>query len=257
MAETAAVAFDAESRVYDQGFGRNPVGLVFRHVFQERLRVLFQPGSRVLDLGCGTGEDAVFLAGRGVRVHAIDPAPGMIERTRGKAREAGLPLPALVAEVREAEEVGGLPGPFDGAFSNFGALNCADLARVGEGLAAVLRPGAPVILSFMGPSPLPGTLNRLLTGRGERRGSRNPRVAGIDVPTRYPTPGEVRGLLGPAFLWRDAFALGVLLPDPSHAPWVQEHPQSFGFLAAVEGRVRRWPPLRDLGDHVVLEGTRC
>jgi SAM-dependent methyltransferase len=256
MAETAALAFDAESRVYDEGFGRNPVGLVFRHVFQERLRALFRPGSRVLDLGCGTGEDAIFLAGLGVRVHALDAAPGMVERARAKARERGLAPEALVIEARVAEDVGELPGPFDGASSNFGALNCADLRRVGAGLAGVLRPGAPVVLSLMGPSPLPQTLKQLLTGRGERRGSRDPRVSGIAVPTGYPTVREAQALLGPAFVWRDVFALGVLLPDPSHEAWAQEHPQAFGILAAVEGSVRRWPALRALGDHVVLEGLR-
>lgn len=256
MAEAAAVAFDAESRVYDEGFGRNPVGLVFRHVFQERLRASFPPGARVVDLGCGTGEDAAFLAALGVRVHALDAAPGMVERTRAKARERGLAPDALVAEVRAAEDVGSLVGPFDGACSDFGALNCADLPRVGAGLAALLRPGAPVILGLMGPSPLPQTLKRLLTGRGEKRGSHPPRVSGIPVPTRYPTLREARDLLGPAFAWHDAFALGVLLPDPSHESWVREHPQAFGILAALEGCVRRWPVLRGLGDHFVLEGVR-
>lgn len=257
MGEAAAVAFDAEAPFYDDGFGRNPVGLVFRHVFQERLRVLFPVGAQVVDLGCGTGEDAAFLALRGVRVHALDVSPGMVERTRAKARARGLPAGALLAEVRAAEEVGGLDGPFDGAYSDFGALNCSDLRRVGEGLAAVLRPGAPVLVSLMGPRPLPHTLKRLLTGRGERRGKSDPRVSATPVPARYPTAAEAQDLMGPAFVWRDVFALGLLLPDPSHEAWVHEHPQAFGILAALEGRVRRWPVLRGWGDHVVLEGARA
>jgi hypothetical protein len=81
-------------------------------------------------------------------------------------------------------------------------------------------------------------------------------VSGIPVPARYPTPREARDLLGPAFVWRDLFALGVLLPDPSRESWVREHPQAFGVLAALEGCVRRWPLLRGLGDHFVLEGAR-
>jgi hypothetical protein len=37
---------------------------------------------------------------------------------------------------------------------------------------------------------------------------------------------------------------------------VLEHPQAFGVLAALEGCLRGWPLLRDLGDHYVLEGAR-
>lgn len=36
------------------------------------------PGTRVLDVGCGSGELLAFLAGRGVIPHGCDPAPGML-----------------------------------------------------------------------------------------------------------------------------------------------------------------------------------
>lgn len=253
---SAAAAFDREAAVYDAGFGHNPVGLVFRHVFQERMRRLFPPGARVIDMGCGTGEDALALAASGVAVHAIDAAPAMVERARAKAAEAGPPEARLSFETRAAEDVAGLGGGFDGAYSDFGALNCADLVAVGAGLARALRPGAPVLLSLMGPWPLPALLERALTGRGEARGRRDPVVAGVPVPAEYPPPGEVRRLLGPAFAWRGGFALGVLLPGPEHAAWAWRNPQAFGVLAILEGFVRRWPILRALGDHVVLEGLR-
>ena len=58
------------------------IGLLFRHVVQARLEALFGRGDRVLDLGCGTGEDALTLAARGVRVVGIDPSPERIARAR-------------------------------------------------------------------------------------------------------------------------------------------------------------------------------
>ena len=254
MASAVALAFDREAPSYDDGFGRNPVGLVFRHVVQEWLLRLFPPGARVLDLGCGTGSDALFLAAAGRSVHALDLSPAMIERARTRAR--AFSEERLRFEVRNLEDVAGAGLGFDGAYSNFGALNCADLVRVGEGLTRALRPNAPVLLSLMGRWPLPATLQRALTGRGAPRQGSTPRVAGVALPVRYPRISEIQASLGPAFAWTGRAALGVLVPGPEHAAWAASHPQSFGLLAALEGCVRRWPLLRGLGDHVVLEGVR-
>ena len=257
MASLAAQAFDREAESYDLGFGRNPVGLLFRHVLQERLRARLPAGSRVLDLGCGTGEDALYLASRGVYVHAIDVAPGMLELARAKAAERGLGEERVRFEQRAAEDAAGAGSGFDGAYSGFGALNCAELPAVAAALAAALRPGAAVLLSLMGPRPLPGLVERALTGRGEApRGRRDPNVGGVPLSVSYPGLREVKRSFGPSFAWTGAFALGVLIPGPGHAGWASRHPQSFGLLAALESVVRRWPILRGLGDHVVVEGVR-
>lgn len=256
MASLAARAFDGEAPGYDRGFGRNPVGLLFRYVFQERLRARFPRGARVLDLGCGTGEDALFLAGQGVFVHAVDVAPAMIECARAKAAQRGLAADRVRFEVRDVEDVAGAGHGFDGAYSGFGALNCSALSSVARGLAAALKPAAPVILSLLGARPLPALVERALTGRGAGRRRHAPRVGGIELPVEYPASGDIVRAFGGEFAWSGAFALGVLVPGPAHARWVQRHPQAFGLLAALEGVVRGWPLLRSLGDHLVVEGER-
>jgi SAM-dependent methyltransferase len=243
------LAFDREAEVYDRDFGTNPVGRLFRFSVQQRLAALYPRGARVLDLGCGTGEDALFLAGRGVHVTGIDPSPAMVAQARAKVKGG-------VFECRAAEEAGECAGPFDGAYSDFGALNCADLARVGAGLVRVLSPGAPVLFSLLGTRPWPGLAVRLLTGRGSKRNAQAPRIQGVPVPVHYPTLAEARRALGPAFEWTRAWALGAVLPDPSHAAWATRHPVLFGALAAAEEQLRAWPLVRGGGDHVVLEGRR-
>ena len=221
-------------------------------MFQERLLRVFPRGALLLDLGCGTGEDALFLASSGRRVVAIDGAPAMLERARAKAVLQGTPSEAARFEAGELTRLDALGTGFDGAYSNFGALNCADLRATGRALARALRPGAPLLLSVMGPHPLPLLLRQLVTGRGERA----PQVAGIPVETHYPSPGRLRRAFGPEFDWSGGFALGVLLPGPEQAAWPTRHPQSFGLLAIAESLVRSWPLLRGLGDHNVMQGRR-
>jgi len=102
---------------------------------------LFKLGYRVLDLGCGIGDDAVHLMSRGVNVLGIDSAPGMVEIARNRGVDAkGMAI----------EELGSLVDMFDGAISNFGALNCvANLSELSEGLARLIRPQGKLALCVM------------------------------------------------------------------------------------------------------------
>ncbi len=256
----AAAAFDDEAARYDDGFGRNPVGMLFREVFQRRLTALVAPGARALDLGCGTGEDALFLAARGVRVHALDVSAGMLAAARAKAAARGVDAALLRFEQRAAEDVGALDGaPFDAAYSDFGALNCVDLERFGRGLADVLAPGAPVLFSIMGRWPLPAWAAWSLTPLGLRQEPprrATPRVGGRPVPTAFPSFAELRRKMGAAFVWQPPRALGVLVPDPHFAPWLARHRRAFAALAGLEELLRGWPVLRGLGDHLLFEGRR-
>jgi cyclopropane fatty-acyl-phospholipid synthase-like methyltransferase len=53
----------------------------------------------VLDVGCGTGENALWLAAQGRTVTGVDASPTAIERARAKAAERGLAVPFLVADA--------------------------------------------------------------------------------------------------------------------------------------------------------------
>jgi ubiquinone/menaquinone biosynthesis C-methylase UbiE len=112
-------------------------------VWQE-LALAFRPGQRILELNCGTGIDAVYLAKKGVRILACDISPRMIEVSCQRAHAAE--VSALIDfRVIPTEEIAVLPeeGPFDGAFSNFSGLNCVeDHSRVSRNLGRLLKPNA-------------------------------------------------------------------------------------------------------------------
>ncbi len=141
----------------------------------------------VLDAGCGTGENALYLAGLGRRVMGIDAAPSAIARAREKAAARGLGVPFLVADALELAK---LRRRFEtvidcGLFHTFDAPRRRAYAH---SLCEVLSPGGTLhVLCFSDEEP-PGpgpwrisegdlgeafrsifALTRLRPGRFERR----------------------------------------------------------------------------------------
>jgi SAM-dependent methyltransferase len=251
--------FDLLARDYDREFTLTNIGMLMRQAVWRRLEQCFRPSQRVIELNCGTGEDAVFLGRRGIRVLATDASTAMIEEASAKVRGAGL---AEAVEVRRLsiEELCELKTrPFDGALSNFGGLNCVDdLRSVGRALADQLRPGATAVLCVMGPV-VPWEWAWFLA-RGEvGKAFRRLRSGGSDwrgVRIRYPGIFELRSAFLPSFRMKRAAAVGALLPPPYARVWAEKHPTMLGWLNRWERRLETVPPLPWLADHYVLELER-
>ncbi|OPX74989.1 MAG: tellurite resistance protein TehB [Methanoregulaceae archaeon PtaU1.Bin059] len=60
----------------------------------------------VLDVGCGKGDNALFLASRGHEVLGVDMVEGVIEIARARAAERGLPATFIVHDILKVEEIG-------------------------------------------------------------------------------------------------------------------------------------------------------
>lgn len=105
-----------------------------------------QPGSRVLDIGCGPGYAAVDLAqlvGPNGRVVGVDESPGFVSELNRRAGQLGLEhLTGVVGDVHQLPEAlpPGEPG-FDAAYARWVLCFVADPERVVRGVAASLRPG--------------------------------------------------------------------------------------------------------------------
>jgi SAM-dependent methyltransferase len=109
----------------------------------------------VLDAGCGTGENALFLAARGHRVVGIDSAPTAIARARSKAWERGLQEHVTFVEA-DACEIAGYTDAFDTVLDCgfFHVLQPADQARYTAALGRATRPGAVLhLMAFSDRNP--------------------------------------------------------------------------------------------------------
>jgi len=99
----------------------------------------------ILDVGCGTGENALFFAQRGNKVTGIDYLDEPIKRAIQKAAERGLSVNFLVMDALALKEI---PQVFDNAIDSglFHVFSDADRKKYVEGLATVLKPGGRLFM---------------------------------------------------------------------------------------------------------------
>jgi cyclopropane fatty-acyl-phospholipid synthase-like methyltransferase len=131
---------------------------------QAFLDVADQITGSVLDVGCGTGENALFFAQRGHKVTGIDFLEEPITRARRKATERGLTPTFLVMDALALKD---LPEVFDSVIDSglFHVFSDEDRKHYVEGLATVLKPGGSLFLLCFSDRE-PGT-------QGPRRVSKN------------------------------------------------------------------------------------
>jgi SAM-dependent methyltransferase len=246
---------------YDAEFTASALGRVLRLMVWERFAASFAPGSTLLELGCGTGEDAIHLAQSGHRVLATDASPRMIDAARRKAEAAGV-ADRIRFQAAPMESLSAVLGTeiFDGVYSNFGAVNCAgDIAALAGVLAPRLAPDAPLVWVIMGRF-VPWEISWYLIRGDARRAFRRFRRAGSEwrgLTIHYPTPRDCARLLEPLFLVNVARPLGVVLPPTYAAGWLERAPRRRAWLARLERALFERARGAGLGDHYVLEARRA
>ncbi|MET9418895.1 class I SAM-dependent methyltransferase [Streptomyces klenkii] len=137
-----AEAFDAIGHRYDEAFPHKE-GQLGAGAW---LAAALPPGSRVLDVGCGTGlPTARQLSDAGHRVVGVDLSPGMLELARGNVPKAEFHL-ADLADLRD-----GRLGTFDGAAAFFSLLMLPrpEIPHALRMLHGLLRPGGLLALSMV------------------------------------------------------------------------------------------------------------
>src|SRR3954463_12733312 len=148
----AAAAFSRQSGVFDQIYGKDGVIGYKRDRVRKHMLGLLKADGNLLELNCGTGEDALFFAQKGFRVHATDISEAMLTVVNEKA--GFLSDVQLTTEQCSFTQLAHLNnhGPFDAVYSNFGGLNCTgELEKVLQSLPRLVKPGGLVTLVIISP----------------------------------------------------------------------------------------------------------
>ena len=228
-----------------------------RAVLWDRYDALFSRGWRVLDVGCGTGTDALYLAGKGIHVVGIDGSPGMIARARTKLSAARV---AATVDFHQLgiDQLGSLPaGRFDGIISAFASLSVVpDLEQFSADAARLLHPQGSALLHLLNRWSLWEWLGLIRRGRlgAARRlgGDHRNFVIGERIVRHYLWRGAeaYRRFFAPQFRLRRVYGLGILRPPHT----IRRVPSAVaGRLDALEPPLRGHRPFVDWGRFFVLE----
>lgn len=189
--------FDIHAQNYDDVFTFSNIGKAQRDRVYFFLSKILKNNNNlnILEVNCGTGEDAQYLSQKGHNVLATDISEEMIKQAQKKHPNIHfetLDVTCFPAEI--------LNKKFDVIFSNFGGLNCLSKEQLQEFLdisESLLNPNGKIILVIMPKKTVWERLYFLLKCQPKKAFRRNTNTAipanveEIQVPTWYYNPKEV------------------------------------------------------------------
>ncbi|MCZ6616639.1 MAG: class I SAM-dependent methyltransferase [Gammaproteobacteria bacterium] len=248
--------FDELADSYDADFSERLGGRWLRQLVNETSDAVIEPGARLLEIGCGTGQDALRYAGFGCEVVATDACENMLANARLKISTSAcserITFLRWDANEKPPAELSSMPA-FDVIFSNFGALNCVriDPTFVAR-LSALLKPGGSLIAVMMGPCCLWEMVwfgvrgQRNSAFRRLRRGKESAWEPGV---VSYPSAATLARLLAPTFSLQAQKGIGIFLPPSFAFHLIERWPRFFGILKRLERHIGTLWPFTRISDH--------
>jgi ubiquinone/menaquinone biosynthesis C-methylase UbiE len=258
-------AFDQIASSYDETFTYSEVGKRQRNIVWDYLEktLPLNKQSDILELNCGTGEDALFFANRGYRVTATDVSEAMLNITHRKIVENGFEKSVHIKKIN-IEELNGrtFNKKFDLIFSNFGGLNCFDervLGELSKEFKLLLNASGRLILVLM-PKFCLWEFIYFLTKLKLREGSRRSRaeysmakVGGSDVKTYYHSPAIITKKFNNNFNVRKIIPIGFFIPPSYLNRYFTKKKKTLNFLTRIEVRTSSVPLLSNAADHFLID----
>ena len=211
--------FDHEASQYDDNVTNSKIGRTQRNRIWSYLDKFLSDKNTIdiLELNCGTGEDAIYLASKGHKVLATDSSQKMLDVGQAKSKNLNLSSLLSFSELDLKEPNLG-KNDFDFVFSNFGGLNCISRHKL-KSLAIFLndhtKPFSECIFVIMPRQTLMEKLFRIINGSSSIYSSKsnnlplNINVSGQAVETYFYNPEEFLKYF-PGFILKKKLSVGYL-----------------------------------------------
>jgi SAM-dependent methyltransferase len=257
-----AEAFDSAAPEYDFSISRNFLNTWVRRRSVRELLRLARPDDVVIEIGCGTGVEALQIAAHVSQVVATDISKAMLEilerkATAWKAAERIVPVQLKASEIGEVARY--LPhGTSRLAYSFDGALNCEPNMRdFVVGLAGVMRDGGYFVCSVLNTLCATEGLAYAAALQFDKMASRKKQpmvlsAGGRPAPCLAYPPSKFEQSFRPYFRLKKRVGLPAFLPPP----YLNEHYLRFRPVGAIFERLEpllsSWPPFNRWGDQTLF-----
>jgi ubiquinone/menaquinone biosynthesis C-methylase UbiE len=256
--QQAATAFTRQSVIFDEIYSDNGIIQYKRKRVRDHVLQFIKPGSRILELNAGTGEDAIYFAQQGHYVHATDISEGMLAKLSEKAQTNRDRITYELCSFTRLEHLR-QKGPYDLIFSNFAGLNCTnELHKVLQSFSPLLKEEGIITLVILPKFCLWETLllfkgkfktafRRFFSSKG-----RKAHIEGIFFRCWYYNPSFIKKYAKPEFEVINTEGLCTIVPPSYIENFVEKRPKMFRFLKNLEDKWKTKWPWRSIGDYYII-----
>ena len=256
----AETAFTNQSGIFDELYSGNTIVNYKRERVRTHVLQYLNPESSILELNSGTGEDALFFAQKGHRVHSTDISVGMQQELKRKVIKNGL-AEKISNELCSFTMLHQLKNKnhYDLIFSNFAGLNCTgELDAVLASFNDLLKPNGVVTLVILPKFCLWETL-MIFKGKFKtafRRffshNGRTAHVEGVYFKCWYYSPSYIIKRLKDQFDLLGIEGLCTIVPPSYIEGFAEKYPAAYTFLKRNEDKLKtRWP-WKFIGDYYII-----
>ena len=258
-------AFDTIAKGYDASFTHSIIGKAQRQIVWGYLEKTFLDNKKlnVLELNCGTGEDALRFAERGHTVLATDISEKMLTITEQKVKANNLSdlIQTKKIDLSKPEQLN-LDDNFDLIFSNFGGFNCLpfnDLFKLPESLFRLLKPGGRILLVIMPTfcvwEMFYFTIKLSLKKAFRRSSTEGAKVYlnGEELITYYYTPIIINKIFQKGFEQVFLKPVGFFIPPSYLEKFFSSKQRTFKLLKKMESTVTNCSVLANYSDHFLID----
>jgi ubiquinone/menaquinone biosynthesis C-methylase UbiE len=259
------VPFDHIASAYDSVFAQSAIGQLQRKRVWKYIESVIPQlnGIEMLELNCGTGEEADLFSEKGFNIVATDISQEMLKITDQKARQYSMQhrISSQYLDLDSLNETL-FDKKFDLVFSNFGGLNCIDpdsLKILLGKLPMILKPGGRFIGVIMPKFCAWETANFLVRFKFKKAFRRLTskevinQLQGIPVKTWYYQPTQIKRWTKNIFNVVAVKPVGFALPASFFEEFFSRHNTLLSFFNRIEKRVNEISVFSGMSDHYIID----